>query len=89
MHQSGVHTDRGRIYLKYGPPDDKTAYELQDRHNVEIWKYQRQRSLRFLFLDLTGFGHLALIATTDPNEPSLPDWQDKVTDTSVIRAFMQ
>lgn len=87
-HRSGVHTDRGRIFMKYGAPDDKTSLEMENRHNVELWKYQRRRNLRFLFLDTTGFGHLALIATTDPNEPSLPDWQQRVDD-SVARTFLQ
>ncbi len=89
LKRSGVHTDRGRIFMKYGAPDDKTSVETQDRHNVEIWKYTRQRNLRFLFLDTTGFGNLALIATSDPNEPTLPDWADRLGDTQVERMFLQ
>ena len=89
MHRSGVHTDRGRIYMKYGAPDEKTAFELQNRRNIELWKYSRQRGLRFVFLDETGFGHLNLIMSTDPNEPSAPDWQERVGDDTVVRQIMQ
>jgi GWxTD domain-containing protein len=89
MHQSGVHTDRGRIYMKYGAPDEKTAFELQNRRNIELWKYSRQRGMRFVFLDETGFGHLNLIMSTDPNEPSAPDWQERIGDDTVVRQILQ
>ena len=88
-HRPGVHTDRGRIYMKYGAPDEKTEMELENRHNLELWKYSRQRGLRFVFLDETGFGHLNLIMSTDPNEPSAPDWQERIGDDTAVRQIMQ
>jgi GWxTD domain-containing protein len=88
-HRPGVHTDRGRIYLKYGAPDEKTSLEMQNRRNIELWKYTRQRSLRFVFLDDNGFGNLRLIMTTDPYETTVPDWQERIGDDNVVRMVLQ
>ncbi|HSD30330.1 MAG TPA: GWxTD domain-containing protein, partial [Gemmatimonadales bacterium] len=73
----GWRTDRGRIFIKYGSPD-----ELLERHvqagasPYEIWKYTRNRNLRYVFMDLTQFGNFKLIYTDDRREPSRPDWQE-------------
>ena len=73
----GWRTDRGRIFIKYGPPD-----EVLDRHQsassppYEVWKYTRVRALKYVFLDLTRFGNYALIYTDDRREPSRPNWEE-------------
>jgi GWxTD domain-containing protein len=73
----GWSTDRGRIFIKYGAPDE--VYQRkgqQGREPYEIWKYTRTRSLRYVFMDLTQFGNYTLIFTNDVREKSRPDWQD-------------
>ncbi len=73
----GWRTDRGRVFIKYGPPD-----EVLERHQsassppYEVWKYTRVRALKYVFLDLTRFGNYALIYTDDRREPSRPNWQE-------------
>lgn len=70
-------TDRGRIYIRYGPPDDLYRGNLPEaqRRDFVIWKYSRDRDLKFVFLDETGFSHFNLIFTNDRTEASRPNWQ--------------
>jgi GWxTD domain-containing protein len=73
----GWRTDRGRIFIKYGPPDEILERRVQPGVSpYEIWKYTRQRNLRYVFMDLTRFGNYKLIYTNDRREPSRPDWMD-------------
>jgi len=73
----GWSTDRGRIFIKYGPPDEVFQRKVQQgRQPFEIWKYTRTRSLRYVFMDLTQFGNYTLIFTNDVRERSRPDWQN-------------
>ena len=73
----GWRTDRGRIYIRFGAPD-----EVLDRSQAGstrpyvVWKYTKVKSLRFVFLDPTALGHYELIWTDDRHEPSRPDWQE-------------
>jgi GWxTD domain-containing protein len=83
--RSGARTDRGRIYLKYGPPDIKQILQLAGSRAIEAWKYTKQRGLKFAFLDETGFSNFNLVFTTDPQEQTLADWQDRVRDIEAIR----
>lgn len=86
--RAGVHTDRGKIYLKLGPPDVSQQLPLAASKAVEVWKYTRRRSLKFAFLDQTGFQDFVLVYTTDPQERSLPDWQEKVNEIETVRAIL-
>jgi GWxTD domain-containing protein len=74
----GWRTDRGRIFIKYGPPDEVLERKVQSggTNPYEIWKYTRNRNLKYVFMDLTRFGNYTLIYTNDVNERSRPDWQD-------------
>lgn len=53
---SGWETDRGRILIKFGYPDDveRHPFELESKP-YEIWRYHSLRKV-FLFEDDTGFG---------------------------------
>ncbi len=56
----GWRTDRGMIYIQYGPPDLIESYP----HNVdgppyEVWSYYNLRK-RFTFMDYDGFGRYEL-----------------------------
>lgn len=73
----GWRTDRGRIFIKYGPPDEVVERRMQQGISpYEIWKYSRSRSLKYVFMDLTRFGNYRLIYTDDRRETSRPDWPD-------------
>lgn len=58
----GYRTDRGRIYILYGPPT-KTERMLDPQAGYkEIWTYEKQGK-RFVFLDQSRNGNYVLIAT--------------------------
>lgn len=52
--KKGYATDRGRVYLKYGPPDQMVKnYSEPSAYPYEIWHYYtlgRQRNKRFVFV---------------------------------------
>ena len=56
MTQAGWLTDRGRIFIKFGEPDDIERHPFEiDSYPYEIWRYYQLRKV-FLFIDRTGFG---------------------------------
>lgn len=87
--RSGVKTDRGRIYLKYGPPDATLPLDVTgSQKRVEVWKYSRNRGLKYVFLDESGFANFSLAYSTDPQERGLADWMDRVFDPDTIRQIL-
>ena len=73
----GWRTDRGRVFIKYGAPDEVLERKVSTgAMPYEIWKYTRQRNLKYVFMDLTRFGNYQLIYTDDRRERSRPDWQE-------------
>jgi GWxTD domain-containing protein len=81
----GVKTDRGRIYLKFGPPDELHTLQRPNKPGVvELWKYTGRRALKYAFLDETGFQNFSLVYTTDPQERTAHDWTDRVGNSDVI-----
>jgi GWxTD domain-containing protein len=72
----GWRTDRGRIYLRYGPPDEMLRRpQPPGALPYEAWKYTRQRLLKYCFVDLTRFGNYVLVWTNDRQEKSEPNWR--------------
>ncbi|MEO0079296.1 MAG: GWxTD domain-containing protein [candidate division WOR-3 bacterium] len=65
----GVQTDRGRIYVKYGEPDEveQKVMEVNTKPR-EYWHYYKQ-GLVFIFIDLRGTGDFRLAWTNSPDEP--------------------
>ena len=59
-NREGWETDRGRIYVTYGPPSDieRHPFEASSRP-YEIW-YYNDLAKRFVFVDYTGFGDYTL-----------------------------
>lgn len=76
----GWKTDRGRVYAKYGSPD-----ELQDRVRdgrappYQIWRYTRRRDTWYVFADRSGMGNYKLLNTNDRTEVGLPGWKEILT----------
>jgi GWxTD domain-containing protein len=71
----GWRTDRGRIYLKYGEPNDALRRPMAQPKPYEVWVYTRDRRQFYVFLDRTGLGHYELIGTNDVTERSVdPNW---------------
>jgi len=57
----GWRTDRGRIYIKYGPPDEIERHPFEPEYPAyEIWYYFTD-SVKFMFMDVHGFGDYRLM----------------------------
>ena len=73
----GWRTDRGRVFLKYGAPDEILSRPLASGSNpYEVWKYTRGRARKYVFYDQTRFGNYVLIFTNDRREAGRPNWQE-------------
>jgi GWxTD domain-containing protein len=73
----GWKSDRGRIYSRYGAPDDHLSRQQEGKApRYEIWRYTRDRGRYYIFADRTGFGDFKLIATNNNHEVGLVNWQD-------------
>lgn len=63
MGRAGWKTDRGRIFIKFGPPDEIESYPSQmNTFPIQIWRYYSLKK-EFVFVDRTGMGDYQL----DPN----------------------
>ncbi len=73
----GWRTDRGRIFIRYGPPDEVLSRpQAGSTAPYEVWKYTKTRVRKFVFYDVTRFGNYSLIWTDERREPSRPNWRD-------------
>ncbi|MFA5833376.1 MAG: GWxTD domain-containing protein [Bacteroidota bacterium] len=75
--REGWKTDRGRVYIIYGAPDDveRHANEL-DKKPYEIWTYNSiQGGVSFIFGDRTGFSDYILLHSTHRSELHDENWQ--------------
>ncbi len=61
--EPGWRSDMGRIYVKYGPPEqvDRTVSDVGGTP-TEIWTYY-ERNATFVFQDQDGFGRFRLVGT--------------------------
>ncbi len=67
-HAPGWNSDRGRIYLRNGQPDEKLSKPLADPKGYEVWKYTRGQPRWYVFQDQSNMGHFSLLATSDRRE---------------------
>jgi len=78
--RKGYDTDRGRVYLEYGPPNVRsTAYTEPNTYPYEIWHYytlKSQRNKKFVFYteDLVT-NDFSLLHSDATGEVSYPQWQ--------------
>ncbi|HEX6791395.1 MAG TPA: GWxTD domain-containing protein [Candidatus Krumholzibacteria bacterium] len=57
----GWRSDRGRVYIKYGPPEQiDTAMDSRSQGEYEIWRYYT-RGMNFVFYDMFGVGDYKLV----------------------------
>ncbi|HNX01402.1 MAG TPA: GWxTD domain-containing protein, partial [Candidatus Cloacimonadota bacterium] len=76
----GWETDMGRIYLRYGAPDDIRKEVTSDdtkfvQKDFQIWKYSTSDRI-YVFIDIQMNGNFKMIyAKNDDQERSQPNWQ--------------
>lgn len=80
----GFETDRGRIWMKYGPPNDKISIEEDpNAPPYEIWVYNefpktKQRVVKFLFYNPNLGNDYILLHSNCRSEINNPRWQKEL-----------
>ncbi|MGQ9817303.1 MAG: GWxTD domain-containing protein [bacterium] len=71
-NKAGSKTDRGRIYIKYGAPDEieNKPLEVEESKPYEHWQYYN--GLEFIFVDIRGTQEYTLVWTNARDEKSKP-----------------
>ena len=77
LGRDGYRTDRGRVYIQYGPPDDNERHPNETNSRpYEIWSYNSiQGGVIFVFVQRQSGGDHELVHSTHRNEISDPNWQ--------------
>jgi GWxTD domain-containing protein len=80
-HRAGWRTDLGRIYLKYGQPDNINKGETEPgaRYSRKPWQSWRfyATNRTYVFLDFQGNGNYRLVyVRNDDSESTEPGWQE-------------
>jgi GWxTD domain-containing protein len=74
---SGWRSDRGRIFIKNGKPEQVLRGEREGRAPpYEVWSYAKGKGDYYIFADRSGFGAFTLLNSSDLKEPGLPGWGD-------------
>ncbi len=77
---NGWLTDRGRIYMTYGPWDEKDDFETPRIGNpFVVWYYRSIKEGKlFIFEDYTGNSDYRLVHSNVKGEVYSKDWQDRI-----------
>ena len=72
----GSDTDKGRIYVKYGPPNERDyTTSASVGKAIDTWIYEKSGRYIFVFFDRRGTGVYELVHSTMSGEIYNPDWQ--------------
>jgi GWxTD domain-containing protein len=76
---AGWRSDRGRVFARYGTPDDVLRRQNEGRAPpYEVWRYTKGKGSYYIFADRTGFGAYQLIYSNDLREPGIPAWSEVI-----------
>ncbi|MFH1194526.1 MAG: GWxTD domain-containing protein [bacterium] len=80
MIKEGWRTDRGRVYLSFGPPSEISRYPYESETvPYEIWSYHEiEGGVEFVFADFNGFNDLRLIHSSKRGELSDQNWFNRI-----------
>jgi GWxTD domain-containing protein len=86
----GWRTDRGRIYLRHGRPDEMLQRPVASPRPFEVWRYTRDRGYWYVFVDWNNMGDYHLIATNDRREPGQQNWETTLgrEGTEEVKRFL-
>jgi GWxTD domain-containing protein len=81
----GWKTDRGRIYVRNGTPD-----EMLDRVQAgrsppyQVWRFRQAKDRWYIFADRSGgVGTYQLVNSNDVKEPTIPNWREILREEAV------
>ncbi len=78
--KDGYLSDRGRVYLIYGLPDQRDFYHSESNMKpYEVWFYNDiEGGVQFIFGDISGFGNYQLLHSTKRGEVNDPEWERRL-----------
>ncbi len=78
--KEGWKTDRGRVFIVYGPPDEVERHASEvDTKPYEIWSYNSiQGGVQFIFGDRSGFSDYILLHSTHRDELHDDNWMQQL-----------
>ncbi len=77
--KEGFETDRGRVYLIFGEPDEIEQNPFSTTQSpYEMWLYYSNQQENFVFADLMGNGDFLQIYSTVAGEISYANWQGMI-----------
>ncbi len=81
MLREGFLTDRGRVTLLFGEPDQRDFYPSDSEVKpYEIWFYNEiEGGVSFIFGDVTGFGNYELLHSTKRGEVKDENWMRRIS----------
>ncbi|MEO0234019.1 MAG: GWxTD domain-containing protein [candidate division WOR-3 bacterium] len=86
--EDGYLSARGRIYLKYGPPDETLLVPMsKGSKNYDSWIYYSKGGMQFIFMDIKGFGKYELIYTNVMEEEIPQNWSNYIDDYNIIQFY--
>ncbi len=79
-YRDGWKSDRGRVYIVYGPPDEVERHTSEtDTKPYEIWTYHSiQGGVEFDFGDRSGLGDYVLLNSTHKDELHNQNWMQEL-----------
>ena len=79
-NKEGYQSDRGRVYLVYGEPDQRDYFPSERSVKpYEVWFYNSiENGVYFYFGDVTGFGNFELLHSTKRGEVRDDTWQRRL-----------
>jgi GWxTD domain-containing protein len=87
--RDGWKTDKGRITLIYGKPDEIERFQNTiDTQPYEIWHYYAlEGGVYFIFADMDGMGDIQLLHSTARREIKDSNWKMKITKVGAESPF--
>lgn len=80
INRKGMKTDRGRVLILYGEPDEIDRYPSDlDKKPYEVWHYnQIEGGVVFVFGDVSGFSDYQLLHSTKRGELRDDNWERRI-----------
>jgi GWxTD domain-containing protein len=80
----GWRTDRGRVYARYGAPDEILQRLSSGKAPpYEVWRYTTQRNSYFVFADRTRLDSHVLLCSNSLQEQCRSDWREVLGEEAV------
>ena len=83
--REGWKTDRGRVVLIYGKPDEIERFQnTMSTQPYEIWRYYGiEGGVYFVFADMDGMGDIQLLHSTAKQEIKDSNWKQKISKVDI------